>query len=745
MTGESEADLTSAKPVAGPSGLLALMAVARRHGLHLTVPQLVRDNHLPAGDVTAAQIARCGRRAGLKCQRISLGWRDLASLGKALPAILILANGASMVLLRTETEAGAVRAVLQDPATDRELTLALDSRQFRSAWTGQVVLVRRNYDLSDEAQPFGFPLIAGQILRETRIVRDIAISALMLSLLALAPIMFWRLMSERVLQYQAVNTFVVLSATMAILIGFETAFAALRRHLLLAITTSIDLKLSVYLFDKLLNLPVSFFETTPAGLITYKMAQINRIREFMIGHLFGTILDSTVLLVFVPVMFFFSPMLTFVVLGFCAIIFVWIASVLPAYTRISGAVEQAESAKGAFLSECIYGIRTVKSLSLDSRQRHEWDALTARVARLRLKQGRLSNIMQSVVMPLDRTMVSGSFALAIYFAISSNNPVYVSSIFSFLLLSQRASAPLLQMSQLIQQYDEARLAVGIVGGLVNQPEEQGRSGHGVRSTIEGDIAFSDVHFAYEGSVQPALRSVSLHVPKGTTLGVMGRSGSGKTTITRLLQRLHSDFRGLIKIDGIDVREYDVDHLRASLGVVLQDNFLFAGTIRSNITAAKIDATYDEMVLAARLAGAEEFIEKLPRGYETHIYEGSPNLSGGQRQRLAIARALITSPRVLILDEATSALDAESEAIINANLERIAHGRTLIIISHRLSSLVRADAILVLERGEVNDIGRHEELLERNPIYRGLWHTQNQHVTAGTSRPRLVAGGSGDAA
>ena len=223
---------------------------------------------------------------------------------------------------------------------------------------------------------------------------------------------------------------------------------------------------------------------------------------------------------------------------------------------------------------------------------------------------------------------------------------------------------------------------------------------------------------------------------------MGRSGSGKTTITRLLRRLHSDYTGLIKIDGVDVRQYDVDHLRSSLGVVLQENFLFSGTIKDNISAAKPNASHDDVVHAARLAGAEEFIDKLPGGYETYIYEGSPNLSGGQRQRLAIARALIIDPRILILDEATSALDAESEAIVNANIGRISQGRTVITISHRLSSLVKADAILVLDGGEIDDIGRHEELLERNDIYAGLWHTQNEHAgpagpASRPSRPKLA--------
>ena len=247
-------------------------------------------------------------------------------------------------------------------------------------------------------------------------------------------------------------------------------------------------------------------------------------------------------------------------------------------------------------------------------------------------------------------------------------------------------------------------AVGVVAALVNRPKEEGSSEHGVRTPLKATSNSSNLRFKYQGATNFALDGVTFEAPIGSTLGIVGRSGSGKTTVTRLLQRLHSDYEGLIKIDGVDVREYDITHLRRSLGVVLQENFLFSGTIRENITAAKPHATFDEVVRAARLAGAEEFIDRLPRGYETYIYEGSPNLSGGQRQRLAIARALILDPRILILDEATSALDPDSEAIVNDNIRRIAAGRTVIVISHRLSSLVNSDAILVLERGKVADLG-----------------------------------------
>jgi len=720
---------------AAPSGLGCLVVVARHHGLHLTVSQLLHDNVLTGREVTLPELLKCARSAGLKAKAIRLTWSGLTRLKKALPAIVQLKHGGSMVLRQVEGTADNVRVMLQDPHAGEDALLVIDRVRFEDVWTGEIILAKRNYEISDESQPFSIGLVAALIFRERWIVRDVAICAVVMSLLALTPIMFWRLLSDKVLYFKAYNTFFVLCLAMVVLVLFETMFAFLRQFLIVHLTTRVDVKLATYMFDKLLNLPIDFFERTQTGRITHNVNQMWRIRTFLMGQLFGTVLDSTTLLVFLPIMFFFSPIMTSIVLAACGLMVLWIVLMLPVARSKTSAVENAEAERGAFLVQTIHGIRTVKSLALDARQRHVWDVLTARAAKLRFAEGMTGNLIQSVVRPLERFAVNGSYAVGVYLALSTNDPVYIGSLFAFLMLSQRVSAPLLQMARLINQYDEARIAVAVVANLVNQPAEEGRTGHGVRSRLEGQVQFSNVTFKYLGASAPALQDVTFEVPTGTTLGIMGRSGSGKTTITRLLQRLHSNYEGLIKIDGIDVREYDVDHLRRSLGVVLQENFLFSGTIRENITAGKIDASFDELVRAARMAGAEEFIDKLPRGYETHIFEGSPNLSGGQRQRLAIARALILDPRILILDEATSALDAESEAIVNANISRIAHGRTMIIVSHRLSSLVSADAILVLERGRVEDVGRHEELLQRCDIYSSLWHQQTSHLAA-SSNPRV---------
>jgi subfamily B ATP-binding cassette protein HlyB/CyaB len=711
----------------GLSLLGSLVVVARQCGLQLAVPQLIHDHLLEPGQPSVAQLLHIANASGLRASSTRLTWRELPSLDKALPAIVLLRNGNAMVLRQVNGEPAQPTVVLQDPNAHEDAPLILDEAEFTAAWTGDVLLFKRDYRLHEEDQPFGIWLIIGQLLRDRRIARDICVSAIMLSLLALAPILFWRLLIDRVLYSGNLNTFAVLCVVMLILIAFETAFVYLRRYLVLHVTQRADAKLSTYIFDKVVNLPIDFFERNAVGEITRDMSEIYKIRGFMTGTMFGTVLDSFVLVVFLPIMFFFSPLLTFYVLGFAALICAWIIVRLPALRKKNGEVFAAEGEKGAFLVETLHGVRTVKALALDARRRHEWDVKVAKAARLRFDEGRMGNLVQTVAVPLERLMVSGVFALAVYLAVTTKEQVYVGALIAFMMLTQRVAQPLVQMAQMITQYDEVRLAVSIIGKLVNRPPEEGHSKSGIRTPVVGRVEFSDVRFRYLGTSTPALDDVTFTIPEGSIFGIMGRSGSGKTTVTRLLQLFHGNYEGLIKVDGTDLRQYDIDHLRGSFGVVMQENFLFSGTIRDTIASGKPDASFDEVVMAARLAGAEEFIERLQRGYDTFIYEGSPNLSGGQRQRLAIARALITNPRILILDEATSALDAESEAIVNANLMRIAEGRTLIIISHRLSSLVAADAILVLERGRVYDIGAHAALVERCDIYSNLWHQQNQHL------------------
>jgi ATP-binding cassette subfamily B protein len=325
-----------------------------------------------------------------------------------------------------------VRVVLQDPNASNDALLLIDRVRFEDVWTGDVILLKRNYDISDETQPFSIGLVAALLFRERWIVRDVAICALVLSFLALSPIIFIRLLGDKVIYFKAYNTFFVLCLAMAIVVVFETAFACLREFLIVHLTTRVDVKLATYLFDKLLNLPIDYFERTQTGLVTHKASQMWRIRSFLMGQLFGTVLDSVTLVIFFPIMFCFSPIMSLLVLACCGLMALWIILMLPVARQKTSAVEHAEAQRGAFLVQTIHGIRTVKSLALDARQRHIWDVQTARVAKLRFAEGMTGNLIHAVVRPLERLAVNGSYAVGVYLAISTNDPVYIGSLFAFL-------------------------------------------------------------------------------------------------------------------------------------------------------------------------------------------------------------------------------------------------------------------------------------------------------------------------
>ena len=390
------------------------------------------------------------------------------------------------------------------------------------------------------------------------------------------------------------------------------------------------------------------------------------------------------------------------------IILAFLNSLKVLYMRVAA----AESSKSAALGETIVGMRTVKSLALEPQRRAQWDERIAEAGKSQLAFGKLANWPQTLATPIERMMGLGTMMIGAYLAMREPSGYMVGGLFAFMMLSSRVAQPLIGLARLVEDYQEVGAAVSEAGSVLNCPLEVDAPSGGLRPQFAGAIEFSDVTFTYPGSITPALDKLSFSIPAGTMLGVVGRSGSGKSTIARLLQAINREYSGFLKIDGVDIREINLRHLRQNLGVVLQDNFLFRGSIRDNIVAGRPGLTTEDAVQAARLAGAEEFIERMPNGYNSYIEEGSPNLSGGQKQRVAIARALIHNPRILILDEATSALDPESEAVVNANLLRIGRGRTMVIVSHRLSSLTDCDQILVMEQGKIVDIGPHAVLLER---------------------------------
>lgn len=705
------------------TNLQCLALVARHHRVDLSPERLIHDYAIGDQPVPTRQLLRMAKDAGLRAKQAKLSWSKLFQMGQACPAMAELKNG-NWVIIATANGTGADRTIqVLDPLAVRPELITLTEAQFTRSWTGSIILMKREYRLTDDDQPFGWRWFLPEIIRQRSLFRDVAIAAIILYALGLTTPIFFQLVIDKVLVHESYATLTVLVIGIGISIFFDAVFTFLRRYLLLYASNKIDIRMASRTFGHLLNLPIALFEQSSAGVMVKHMQQTSRIREFLTGRLFMTLLDGVSLLVFIPILILYSVKLTFVVLGFTALVALVVGLLVGPFQRRLQALYKSEGDRQALLVETVHGMRTVKSLALEPRQRRTWDDKTAEAITVRFKVDKISTVAQSLTGMLEKLMnvaIIGLGALDVF-----NGTMTVGVLVAFNMLAGRVSGPLVQMVTMVHEYQEVALSVRMLGEIMNQRPEQFGRGRGIRPELKGSIEFDKVTFRYGPDGAPALDDVSFSIPAGSIFGIVGKSGSGKTTVTRLIQGLYQNQQGLVRIDGYDSREIDLVHLRTSIGVVLQDNFLFRGTVRENIAAAKPDASIEEIVAVARIAGAEEFIERLPRGFESMLEENASNLSGGQKQRLAIARALITNPKLLILDEATSALDPDSEAIIRQNLSKIAQGRTVIIVSHRLTTLVDADAILVVERGKIADIGRHDQLVSRCVTYRHLWNQQTR--------------------
>jgi ATP-binding cassette subfamily B protein len=714
-----------APPAADPLGsaCACLAWAAQPLGLSLDPAALARG---VAGIADLPGLARLAAAHDL----VGRVWRGdvtrLAELEPRLPVILRLSNGNCVLLVGRLRKDDQDFLLVRDPlARPADLVLQVAEPALAAAWSGEALLLRRALSLTDESQPFGLLWFLPQMLRERRSFRALALAAVMLQLLALAVPIFMQLVIDRVVPHEAAASLVVLTVGVVGAVAFEAGFQFLRQFLLLEASSRIDLRLVRSTFERLLSLPITFFERGAAGVIARNMQQAEKIRQFLTGRLFMTLLDASALVVVLPILFFYSATLAALVLGFALAIGVVVGALVPPFRRRLQALIAVEGERQALLVESIQGMRAIKALAAEGLRQGHWERQSEQAVDMHFRVGRLSATANALVSLMEKLMQIGVIALGAGLVIEQQ--LSIGALIAFQMLAGRVISPLVQVISLVHEYQETAMSVRLLGQIMDAPRERGGSGRSLRPALRGRIEFDEVSFRYPGSAAAALDRISFTIPEGKVVGVVGRSGSGKTTLTRILGGFHDVQEGVVRLDGVDIREIDLQHLRRSVGVVLQDSFLFRGTVRENIAFSMPEAPMEAVVEAARLAGADEFIERLPLGYETPLEEGGSNLSGGQRQRLAIARALLPQPRLLILDEAASALDPESEAIFLDNLARLAKGRTVIIVSHRLSTLTGADAIVVMQRGRIIDAGRHAELLPRCAVYASLWQQQTRHL------------------
>ncbi len=704
-----------------------LTAIAQHHGLQINPERLIDEYALRAEEPGNGVLLRMASEIGLKAKADKLTWSRLLAQGGVFPLMARLVSGNMVIIVGVKPgEDGAPDHVaVLNPALANATVIMVARAEFEQRWRGDVLFIKREHKFTDPHHPFGLRWFIPEILRQKAAFRDIFIAAIAMQILALASPIFFQLVIDKVLTHQSVTTLQVLAVGITMALVFDALFGFLRQTLTLAASNKIDMRLTRRVFGHLLSLPIDFFETTSAGVITRHMQQLEKIRNFLTGRMFFTALDVISLLVFIPILFSYSFKLTLIVLLFAAMICGVVLAMVPTFQRRLNALYTAEGQRQGMLVETIHGMRTVKALAIEPSQRRTWDQRSAEAITMHFRVGQISIAGNAVtdflgkMLPVTLIVVGAGDVF--------DNTLTVGGLIAFQMLSGRVTQPLISLVGLINEYQETALSVRMLGEVMNRAPEGRAGATGLRPQLDGEIKFDNVIFRYPGAQNLALNKASFTIEQGTVVGIVGRSGSGKTTLTKLIQGLYPLQEGIVRFDGIDAREIELAHLRRQIGVVLQENFLFRGTVRENLSVTKPDAAFEELVAAAVAAGADEFIERLPQGYDTVLEENASNLSGGQKQRLSIARTLVARPRILILDEAASALDPESEAIFIKNLSKIAVGRTVVMISHRLSTLVNADKIMVMQQGSLVDAGRHEELLTRSDTYQHLWNQQTSHL------------------
>jgi subfamily B ATP-binding cassette protein HlyB/CyaB len=697
---------------AADPGLGALVTLLRLQGVAADAGQI--RHRLGTDKIGAPEMLRCAKDLGLKARAYRTNWSRLART--PLPAIATLRDGSFLVLAKAAED----KVLVQSPQAPRP---ALMTRaELTAVWDGELILMTRRAGLSDVGRRFDITWFLGAIHKYRYLLSEVLVASFFLQLLGLVSPLLFQVVIDKVLVHRALSTLDVLVVALVAISIFETVLGILRTYLFAHTTNRIDVELGARLFRHLLALPMAYFQARRVGDSVARVRELENIRNFLTSSALTLVIDLFFAFVFLAVMFFYSPLLTWIVLGSFPFYVVISAGVTPLFRRRLDDKFQRGAENQAFLVESVTGIETVKAMAVEPQMQRRWEEQLAGYVTASFRVLSLGNTTSQVVQFISKVVTAGILYFGAKLVIDGS--LSVGELVAFNILAGRVSAPVLRLAQIWQDFHQARLSVARLGDILNTTAEPTYTAGRTRMpAIRGDIRFDHVTFRYRIDGQEVLHDVNFDVPAGQTVGVVGPSGSGKSTFAKLVQRLYVPESGRVLIDGMDLAVADPAWLRRQIGVVLQENVLFNRSVRENIALAEPSMPMERVIAAASLAGAHDFILELAEGYDTIVGERGSTLSGGQRQRIAIARALITDPRILIFDEATSALDYESERIIQQNMKEIAKGRTVLVIAHRLSAVRVMDRIVTLERGRLVEDGSHEALIKTGGRYASLHRLQ----------------------
>jgi len=709
------------------TGLTCLIMMAGFHSIATDEEKLKhefgRDQHFDTQTLLLA-----ARGSGLAAKSVT---QDIERLDRApLPAVAQDKEGRFFIVAKVEQAArsasassentgfNTLRILIQRPGEQPQV---LSLATFRAMWTGELILFTSKASFVGEVAKFDFTWFIPAVVKYRKLLGEVLLISLVLQIIGLATPMFFQVVMDKVLVNHAIKTLNVIAIGLICATLFESVLTGIRTYVFSHTSSKIDVELGARLFKHLLSLPIAYFQARRVGDSVARIRELENIRTFLTSNAITLVLDLLFSFIYFGVMLWYSPTLTLIVL-ISIPIYIALSFVFTPIIRARLNEKFNRSAENqSFLVETLSGIDTVKAMAVEPRWQQKWEKQLAGYVSAGLSATNVSIVAGGGVTLVSKLVTASIMWIGATLAVDGK--LTVGELIAFNMLAGQVSSPILRLAQLWNDFQQIGISMSRLGDILNTRTEISEQKTRI-PRLKGAIEFDQVSFRYRPDTPDVIRGLNLDIAPGEVIGIVGRSGSGKSTLTKLVQRLYVPDRGRVLVDGQDIAIIDTTSLRHQIGVVLQENTLFSRSIRDNIALGNPSLPIEAIIEAAKLAGAHEFICELPEAYDTQVGEHGTGLSGGQRQRIAIARALISNPRILIFDEATSALDYESEKIIQDNMRAISKGRTVLIIAHRLSAVRDANRIIVMERGQITEIGSHDELLQ-NPqgIYHHLYQLQ----------------------